>query len=101
MDRARNLVTGEPQLADARTFYNDISRRLRESQPLPPTALADLGKARAAAIVEALGAVKVAADRLSVTAPPAASTSAVAAPAVRSTDPDARYVKLELSLSGR
>jgi uncharacterized protein involved in outer membrane biogenesis len=101
MDRARNLVTGEPQLADARTFYNDISRRLRESQPLPPTALADLGKARAAAIVEALGAVKVAADRLSVTAPPAASTAAVAAPAARSTDPDARYVKLELSLSGR
>lgn len=109
MDRARNLVTGEPQLADARTFYNDISRRLRDSQPLPATALADLGKARAAAIVEGLGAAKVAVDRLSVTSPPAVSTAAstaasiavVAAPATRSSDPDARYVKLELSLSGR
>jgi hypothetical protein len=109
MDRARNLVTGEPQLADARTFYNDISRRLRDSQPLAATALADLGKARAAAIVEGLGAAKVAVERLNVTAPPAVSTAAstaastpvVAAPATRSSDPDARYVKLELSLSGR
>ena len=101
MDRARNLVIGEPQLADARTFYNDISRRLRDSQPLAATALADLGKARAAAIVEGLGAAKVGVDRVSVTAPPAASTASIAAPGTRSSDPDARYVKLELSLSGR
>ena len=109
MDRARNLVIGEPQLADARTFYNDISRRLRDTQPLAATALADLGKARAAAIVDGLGAAKVGVDRVSVTAPPAVSTAAstaasiavVAAPATRSSDPDARYVKLELSLAGR
>jgi hypothetical protein len=100
LDRARNLVSGEPQLADARSFYNDIARRLRETQPLPANALADLGKARATAIVDGLRTANIAADRLNVLAPPAAAAPGIVA-AIRSGGADARYVKVELSLTGR
>ena len=77
LDRARNLATGEPQLADARGFYLSLSRRLRDAQPLPANALADLAQQRAAAIAGALQAAGVDPERLSrSTAPPLAHAEA-------------------------
>src|SRR6185295_4581205 len=107
LDRARNLVVGEPQLADPRPFYTDLVRRLREAQPLAPDALAKLGSARAAAVAEALRAAGVAADRVAELPPPAsgggapaAGGASVAPNGAGRSDAD-RYVKLDLSLAAR
>ena len=43
-DRVRNFATGEPQVADAREFYQTLLRRLRDTQPLLPDALAELAR---------------------------------------------------------
>ena len=63
--RAAKLVQGEPQVADAAAFYATLQRRLEEGQALPAGTLPRLAEQRAAAIVEALVADGVAAERAS------------------------------------
>jgi hypothetical protein len=52
--RTSNLLEGEPQVADASAFYQQLQGRLRQNQPLADGALAHLGKQRTSAILFAL-----------------------------------------------
>jgi len=76
-DRVRNFVSGEPQIADAREFYQALLRQLRETQPLSSNALAELAGQRARAIESALIAAGADASRIAqTTAEPAAEADA-------------------------
>ncbi len=88
-ERVRNFASGEPQIADAREFYRGLLRRLREAQPLPPNALAELAQQRALAIEAALRAAGVEPSRLARTA------------GTPSADAGARQVGVRLSLAAR
>ena len=88
-ERARNLVVGEPQIADARDFYRTLLRSLRQTQPLPPGALPDLALRRARAIEDALKATGVDPSRIA---------NASAEPTA---DAEARRVLINLSLEAR
>jgi len=85
-DQMRNLATGEPQVSNPRPFYNSLMRRLRETQALPPTALAQLAEARAKAIARGLRDAGFAESRVS---------TSVAAPTANA---QAKDVKVELAL---
>lgn len=89
LDRLRNLAAGEPQVVDAREFYGTLLRRLRDAQPLPPGALAELGDQRAAGIEAALRAAGTDGGRLARTAGPSSS------------DAEAKQVSVSLSVSAR
>jgi len=52
--RAGLLIQGEPQVADASSFYHALQERLDQSQPLAAEALTELGAHRATAILAAL-----------------------------------------------
>ncbi len=52
--RVGKMVQGEPQVADASAFYNQLLERLYREQPLAPDALANLGARRSDAIVKAI-----------------------------------------------
>jgi hypothetical protein len=54
LQRLGKLVQGEPQVADATTFYGKLQARLEQNQPLPKDALPQLGAQRAAAVVALL-----------------------------------------------
>ena len=86
-ERVRNFASGEPQIVDAREFYRALLRRLREAQPLPPNALAELAQKRGLAIEAALQAAGVDTSRISRT---------LAAPTA---DAGARQVTVHLSLA--
>ncbi|MGP1680160.1 MAG: DUF748 domain-containing protein, partial [Burkholderiales bacterium] len=86
-ERVREFAAGEPQVVDAREFYRILLRRLRESQPLPPDALAELAQKRGLAIEAALQAAGTDASRISRT---------IAAPAA---DAEAKQVTVHLSLA--
>ncbi len=89
LDRLRNLVSGEPQVVDAREFYATLLARLREAQPLPPNALAELARRRGESIASAVRAAGVADERVVVV---------TAAP---SSESEAKQVSIALSLTAR
>ncbi len=88
-ERVRNFAGGEPQIVDAREFYQILLRRLREAQPLPPNALAELAQKRGLAIEAALQAAGADSSRMERT---------VGAP---TSDAEARQVTVHLSLAAR
>lgn len=90
VDRVRNLAAGEPQVADARPFYNSLMRRLREAQALPPDALQALARARSEAVASLLRDGGLPAARVQAT---------TVAPV--SGDVRAREVKIELELASQ
>ena len=89
LDKVKTLAAGEPQVADPREFYFTLIRRLRDSQPLPANALADLAQKRAAAIEGALGAAG---------AEPARVTTSTAAPV---SNAEAKQVSVQLGFAAR
>jgi hypothetical protein len=52
--RVGKLIQGEPQVADASSFYHKLQERLDQNQPLAADALTRLGAQRASAILAAL-----------------------------------------------
>jgi len=48
------LIQGEPQVADASSFYHKLEERLDQNQPLAADALTRLGAQRASAVLAAL-----------------------------------------------
>lgn len=88
-ERVRNFAGGEPQVVDAREFYQTLLRRLRDAQALPPNALAELAQQRALAIEAALQAAGADASRVARTA------------AEPSANADAGQVNVRLSLSAK
>lgn len=52
--RVGKLIQGEPQVADASSFYHKLQERLDQNQPLAADALTRLGARRASAILAAL-----------------------------------------------
>jgi hypothetical protein len=88
-ERVRNLASGEPQITDAREFYQALLRSLREAQPLAPDALAELARQRGLAIETALKAA-------------GADTSRIAQSTAEPTsEADAKQVQIRLSLTAR
>lgn len=87
--RLRNFVGGEPQLVDTREFHQTLLRRLRETQPLSPTALSELAQQRALAIEAALKAAGTDTSRI---------TRTLAEP---SADAEAKQVTVRLNLAAR
>ncbi|MDQ6882270.1 MAG: hypothetical protein M3150_09270, partial [Pseudomonadota bacterium] len=67
--RQQNPVEGESKTASAASLYGRLQERLEQSQPLAPDALARLGARRSAAILAALAAAGVDAQRVSAPAP--------------------------------
>jgi len=86
--RAGRVLQGEPQVADSTQFYRLLLERLVREQPLPPAALADLGRQRAAAIVADLRQAGV----------DAARAQAVAAAGVEGADGKPVLLKLGIGL---
>jgi hypothetical protein len=64
--RAANLIQGEPQVADASSFYNNLREKLEREHALPPDALKQLGEERATAVAAALAQAGVDPARASV-----------------------------------
>jgi hypothetical protein len=88
-EKVRNFASGEPQVVDAREFYQTLLRRVRDAQALPPNALAELAQQRGLAIEAALQAAGADASRMSrTTAEPTANA-------------EARSVTVHLSLAAR
>ena len=87
VERMRNFAGGEPQVVDAREFYRILLRRPRETQALPPNALAEPAQKRGLAIEAALQAAGADASRISRT---------IAAP---TSDAEVEQVILQLSLA--
>ena len=52
--RAALLIQGEPQVADATSFYHKLQERLDQNQPLAADGLTQLGAQRASVILAAL-----------------------------------------------
>jgi hypothetical protein len=69
LQRIGKMIQGEPQVADATSFYNKLRERLDQSQPLPADALTRLGAQRANAIVAALNEAGIEPARAVATAP--------------------------------
>jgi hypothetical protein len=67
--RIGKMVQGEPQVADATTFYRQLQQRLEQNQPLPTDALPQLGAQRANAIVAVLAEAGVQPARAVATPP--------------------------------
>ncbi|WPC67151.1 DUF748 domain-containing protein [Rhodoferax ferrireducens] len=67
--RVGKMIQGEPQVADASAFYNQLQERLNQSQPLAADALAKLGAQRAEAILAALKEAGVDPARAAAAAP--------------------------------
>lgn len=67
--RVGKLIQGEPQVADASAFYNQLQQRLNQNQPLAADVLAKLGAQRAAAILAALKEAGVDPARVAAAAP--------------------------------
>jgi hypothetical protein len=67
--RVGKLIQGEPQVADASAFYNQLQERLNQNQPLAADALAKLGSRRAEAILAALMEAGVDPARAAAAAP--------------------------------
>ena len=67
--RVGKMIQGEPQVADASSFYNQLRERLNQSQPLAADALTRLGAQRANAIVAALKEAGIDPARAVATAP--------------------------------
>ena len=67
--RVGKLIQGEPQVADASAFYNQLQERLNQNQPLAADALAKLGAQRAEAILAALKEAGVDPARTAAAAP--------------------------------
>ena len=67
--RVGKLIQGEPQVADASAFYNQLQERLNQNQPLAADALAKLGAQRAEAILAALMEAGVDPARAAAAAP--------------------------------
>ncbi|MHA4870528.1 DUF748 domain-containing protein [Duganella sp. PWIR1] len=89
LQRLGKMVQGEPQVADATAFYDQLRERLEQSQPLDKDALPQLGSRRAAAVMAVLKEAGVA---------PGAATAASPATA----DSDAgKPVGLKLELSAK
>ncbi|WP_229633330.1 DUF748 domain-containing protein [Duganella qianjiadongensis] len=87
LQRMAKLVQGEPQVADASAFYQQLQQRLEQQQALPADALRQLGTQRAAVILAALKEEGVAADAAQAAAPQAVEVASG----------DALPLKLELS----
>lgn len=87
LQRMAKLVQGEPQVADASAFYQQLQQRLEQQQALPADALRQLGAQRAAVILAALKEEGVATDAAQAAAPQAVATGSG----------DALPLKLELS----
>ena len=87
LQRMAKLVQGEPQVADASAFYQQLQQRLEQQQALPADALRQLGTQRAAVILAALKEEGVAADAAQAAAPQAVDAGSG----------DALPLKLELS----
>ena len=88
-EKVRNFASGEPQVVDAREFYQTLLRRVRDAQALPPNALAELAQQRTLAIEAALQAAGADASRMART---------IAAPTA---DAEAKQVTVHLSLAAR
>jgi Domain of Unknown Function (DUF748) len=88
-EKVRNFASGEPQIVDAREFYQTLLRRVRDAQALPANALAELAQQRALAIEAALQAAGADASRMSRT---------IAAPTAEA---EAKAVTVHLSLAAR
>jgi hypothetical protein len=86
-EKVRNFASGEPQVVDAREFYQTLLRRVRDAQPLPPNALPELAQQRALAIETALQAAGADASRMS---------RSIAEPTA---DAEAKSVTVHLSLA--
>jgi len=71
LQRMAKLVQGEPQVADASAFYQQLQQRLEQQQALPADALRQLGAQRAAGILAALKEEGVAPDGAQAAAPQA------------------------------
>jgi hypothetical protein len=56
LNLAQDFTQGEPRLADSGPFYDAIIERLQKTQPIPDTAVRNLGRARSDAIAAALKA---------------------------------------------
>src|SRR6185369_13047735 len=54
LQRVGKMIQGEPQVADASGFYNKLTERLNQNQPLAADELSRLGAQRAAATLAAL-----------------------------------------------
>ena len=67
--RVGKLIQGEPQVADAISFYHKLQERLDQNQPLPADALTQLGAQRASAILAALKEAGVDPERAHAAAP--------------------------------
>ena len=67
--RVGNLIQGEPQVADASSFYRKLQERLDQNQPLAADALTQLGTQRASAILAALKEAGVDPERTLAAAP--------------------------------
>ena len=67
--RVVKRIQGEPQVADASSFYHKLQERLDQSQPLAADALTRLGTQRASAILAALKDAGVDPARALATAP--------------------------------
>ncbi|ABD68018.1 protein of unknown function DUF748 [Rhodoferax ferrireducens T118] len=67
--RVGKMIQGEPQVADASAFYNQLQERLNQNQPLAADALAKLGAQRAEAILAALKEAGVDPARADAAAP--------------------------------
>lgn len=63
------MIQGEPQAADARSFYDKLVERLTREQPLAADALAHLGTRRVDAVLAALQEGGVDAARVAAGAP--------------------------------
>jgi hypothetical protein len=67
--RVGKLIQGEPQVADASSFYRKLQERLDQNQPLAADALTQLGAQRASAILAALKEAGVDPERALAAAP--------------------------------
>lgn len=87
LQRMAKLVQGEPQVADASAFYQQLQQRLEQQQALPADALRQLGTQRAQSILAALKEAGVAPE----------AAKAVAAQAVDARGEQSLPLKLQLS----
>ena len=70
------LIQGEPQVADASSFYRKLQERLDQNQPLAADALTQLGAQRASVIVAAVTEAGVDPARALAAAPEKISSDA-------------------------
>jgi uncharacterized protein involved in outer membrane biogenesis len=76
LQRLGKMVQGEPQVADATAFYDQLRERLEQNQPLDKDALPQLGSRRAAAVMAVLKDAGVAPAAATAGSPAAAANDA-------------------------